>query len=260
MKCKRTATSLIATVSACHAFVSSKTSTRTPLVPVRVPGPWTSNSFVTPRLKSSIEGNDDSNEESSSQIIKWVEDLKEQLPKAPEDSMALSGDIGALFLYSYFDHFANHAYSKYIVLSHEAAVKEYGPNSVWLDHNALPAVLEPLHWSDLPCYSTALTHAGICSVLMVTTWLISGYINGAFLFENTVMCDARRSLVVTGRSWVMSCALMIGFAMIYNTVCGCPSSHSIALSLTRTDADFIFDSLSVLVTWRFVINSIFSRF
>lgn len=97
-------------------------------------------------------------------------------------------------------------------------------------------------------------------MLIVSTWLFSGYINGAFLFENTISCDARRSLVVTGKSWVMSCALMISFTMVVNALCGCPSTHSIALSLTRTDADFIFDSLSVLLSWRMVINWFFSRF
>ena len=34
-------------------------------------------------------------------------------------------------------------------------------------------------------------------MLIVSTWLFSGYVNGTFLFENTISCDTRRSLVVT---------------------------------------------------------------
>jgi len=204
---------------------------------------------------------DQINDDSKNSMNMWIEDMKEKLPKPPEDSMALTGDIGSLFLYSYIDHFANHAYLKYIKLEHLADVKEFGDHSVLLDRSLpLPAVLEPVHWSNLPCYSTSLNSAGICSVMMVTAWLISGYFNEAFLFENTVMCDSRRALVVAGRTWVLYCALLIGFVMVGNTLCGCPSTHPIALSLTRVDADFIFDSLTVLISWRFVINAIFSRF
>mmetsp|Transcript_18977 Transcript_18977/g.24659 ORF Transcript_18977/g.24659 Transcript_18977/m.24659 type:complete len:273 (-) Transcript_18977:233-1051(-) len=216
---------------------------------------------------SSIQQDNNEKENKNEQQIKSVfeweklkEEMREKLPKAPEDVLTMSGDIGSLFLYCYLDHFVNHAYTKFLKVSHVIDAEKFGAHSVWLDPTALPPILQPVHWSELPCYSKMMSEAGISSVLIVSSWLIAGYFTEAFCFENTISCDARRSLMVTGKTFLLACAFIVSSTMIGNSLCGCPSTHSLAFSLTKTDADLIFDSVTVLLTWRFVTNSIFSRF
>eukprot|EP00816_Leptocylindrus_hargravesii_P005443 CAMPEP_0196821062 /NCGR_PEP_ID=MMETSP1362-20130617/77635_1 /TAXON_ID=163516 /ORGANISM="Leptocylindrus danicus, Strain CCMP1856" /LENGTH=260 /DNA_ID=CAMNT_0042200125 /DNA_START=120 /DNA_END=899 /DNA_ORIENTATION=- len=209
-------------------------------------------------LKSSLEEDPSDNaanvNASKNENSKLLDALKEKikLPKSPEDGTVISGDVGAIFLYSYIDHFANNAYSKYLTLEHNMNAESYGAHAIWLDrtlnHGYLPPTLEPLVSGSTPCYSNMLHSPGICAVMMVSTWAVAGYFTGAFLFENTVMCDLRRAVVTTGKTWMVACALMLGIVVTGNAMCGCPL-HQGQFTLTKTDADYIFDSMSVLVTW-----------
>ena len=103
-------------------------------------------------------------------------------------------------------------------------------------------------------YSPSLSTAGLASVVMSTCWLFSGWINQAFLFQNTLDCNTARMLWITGKTWIMSCALMVGIALAGDAACDCLRTPSLG-GLTKADADYIFDSLTVLVTWRFMVSA-----
>jgi len=249
-----------AALSLTHGFAPSGA-----LAPKRANSVGNANKLHKLVLKSSLEEDPSDNVNvNSKNEHKLLDALKEKIkfPKSPEDGTVISGDVGAIFLYSYIDHFANHAYSKYLTLEHNMNAESFGAHAIWLDrtlnHGYLPPTLEPLVSGSTPCYSNMLASSGICAVIMVSTWALAGYFTGAFLFENTVMCDLRRALVTTGKTWVIACALMLGIVVTGNAMCGCPL-HQGQFTLTKTDAEYIFDSMSVLVSWRFVLNYIYSR-
>lgn len=211
--------------------------------------------------------------------------LKVLLPPPPEDQLSMLGDIGCLFLYSSIDHLVNRLYDKWLnspeiidtisasaaIQSASAASLEYSTNlikadltsksfPVWFDaYSSAPFGNIPLS-AALPIehhitYAPAIDSTGMASVLLCSSWLISGYFTGAFQFKNTLNCSLNRAIVVTGQTWIFSSLIMLGIALGSDSLIGSVDCLHKSVGLTKADADYIFDSLSVLLMWRFILSS-----
>ena len=217
---------------------------------------------------SSIPDDDDCISPNSKNWFKWLDKLRDLLPPLPEDPIALSGDIVALFVYSYLDHTVTEIYS-------EAASMDVGdlvtaavnPNSpplpVWFEPSHLN---EFGHWlvqstAETSPYAPAIAASGLAFVSIASCWILCGYFSGAFLLRNTLECDTSQAMVVTGKTWVFMAILMVGLALGSDALWGQldairPLSAPARGGLTKADADYIFDSLTVLAFWRFMFNSL----
>lgn len=233
---------------------------------------------------SSIRRRTNSNENKVKKLGSW---LSAKLPPPPEDQLSMIGDIGCLFLYSFLDHFVNKLYDKWMnsplvidFLSASAAIEsssaanlEYSSNlmdgglsmsslPVWFDtYSSAPFGTIPLR-SALPIehhitYAPAIEAAGMASVLMSCAWLCSGYFTGAFQYKNTMECSTNHALVVTAKTWIFSSLIMLGIAWFSDSAVGCVNCLHKSVGITKADADYIFDSLSVLLIWRYILSSFF---
>lgn len=218
---------------------------------------------------------------------KLASSLATKLPPPPEDQLSMIGDIGCLFLYSFLDHFVNKLYDKWMnspdtidflsasaaIESSSAASLEYSSNlisgglsssslPVWFDaYSSAPFGTIPLS-SALPLehhitYAPAIEAAGMASVLMCCSWLVSGYFTGAFRYKNTVECTTDHAILVTAKTWIFSSLIMLGIAWLSDSAVGCVNCLHKSVGITKADADYIFDSLSVLLTWRYILSSFF---
>jgi hypothetical protein len=228
-----------------------------------------------------------SNEQSTPK--KRVSFLATKLPPPPEDQLSMIGDISCLFLYSFLDHFVNKVYDKWMnspnvidflsasaaIESSSAASMEYSSNlisgsvsssslPVWFDlYSSAPFGNIPLS-SALPLehhitYAPAIEAAGMASVLMCCSWLLSGYFTGAFRFKNTIECSTNHAILVTAKTWIFSSLMMLGIAWFSDSAVGCVDCLHKTVGITKADADYIFDSLSVLLTWRYILSSFFGN-
>lgn len=228
-----------------------------------------------------------SNEEKSKTRKRVSSFLATKLPPPPEDQLSMIGDIGCLFLYSFLDHFVNKLYDKWMnspsnidflspsaaIESSSAASLEYSSNlisgslstsslPVWFDpYSSAPFGNIPLS-SALPLehhitYAPAIEATGMASVLLCCSWLLSGYFTGAFRFQNTVECTTDRAILVTAKTWIFSSLIMLGIAWFSDSAVGCVNCLHKSVGITKADADYIFDSLSVLLTWRYILSSFF---
>jgi len=210
-----------------------------------------------------------------------------KLPPPPEDQLSLAGDIGCLFLYSFLDHYVNKLYDKWMnspdtidLLSPAAAIESSSAASleftsslikadfvstslpVWFDpYSSAPFGNIPLI-SALPIehhitYAPAFETAGMASVLLCSAWMMSGYFTGAFQFKNTLECSPNKAIVVTAKTWVFTSLIMLALAWGSDSLIGNVDSLHKSVGITKADADFIFDSLSVLMMWRFILSSFF---
>ena len=191
----------------------------------------------------------------------------------PEDKFALVGDLSTLLVYSYADHMANYAYaasvaeSEALALSGDLAGLDGNMDislPVWFDHSNL-ASFGP-QWLahqqiEIP-YAPAIAASGLSFVLFSTVWILCGCFSGVFQTENTLECKTSRSLEVTGRTWVFASIVMVALALGSDALWGQLDEINALSSparggLTRADADYIFDSLTVLAFWRFLLNGLF---
>lgn len=193
-----------------------------------------------------------------------------RLPPPPEDQLTMSGDIASLFLYSFMDHSVNDMYvdamqsNDMTTASSIDPLNEFGASAhlpVWYDglHTMVQKdqLLSVLNIPNVN-YAPVLQTAGMASIVMTMCWLVSGWLVGAFLFQNTLECKTSHMLWVTGKTWLLTAALMVALALGSDAFVGAfPLSHQqVSLGgLTKADADYIFDSLTVLVTWRFMVSS-----
>lgn len=193
--------------------------------------------------------------------------FRDRLPPKPEDFIVLGGDIAVLYTYSFLDHVITS-----IAIS-ETKASVTAPDSllipVWSDvasHNFgqsfLSAVLTERQIAQIGDTAAAaaaidfqnihrapcLDSFGISTVLLVSCWLVSGYFNRAFSYQNTISCDPRHALLVASKTWIFSAAMMVGVAY-WSSNCFCPNTVA---GLTPTDTEFIFDTFTVLVMWRFM--------
>ena len=189
-----------------------------------------------------------------------MKELTKNLPPAPENFLVLGGDVAALFTYSFLDHSINSLYEA--TMAKETAEGIVGLHAAWMD--SLPAsfiiAIQNYHNHHITggSYAPALEYPGVSSVLFATCWLLSGYFHQAFSYDNTVRCSPAHAMLVTGRAWIFSCVAMLAIAFLSDT-CASDLQYQVG-GLTRADADYIFDSLAVIVTWRYMIATILGRY
>jgi len=195
----------------------------------------------------------------------FLEPIKEALPPLPEDPTALSGDVLALFVYSYLDHTIHDICAEAARMDigeYLTAVNSANAPSlpVWFD---VTHINEFGHWladsSSITSYAPVIASGGLAFVVMASCWILSGYFSGAFLMKNTLDCDGKNAMLVTGKTWVVMAVLMVGLALGSDALWGQldtirPLSDPARGGLTKADADYIFDSLSVLAFWRWMFN------
>lgn len=201
--------------------------------------------------------------------------IRDRLPPGPEDYIVLGGDIAALFTYSFLDKLV----ASTVITESQPSFTT--PDSllipVWSDiasHNfgqsflsavfteqqtaqignaaAAAAAMDVLNIHHAPC----LDSFGISSVLLVSCWLVSGYFNRAFSYQNTVSCEPRHALIVTSKTWIYSAVMVLGVSY-WSSNCFCPNTVA---GLTSADTDFIFDTFSVLAIWRFMAAAVLGGF
>lgn len=186
-------------------------------------------------------------------------DVKKYLPPPPEDQLAMSGDIIALFVYAFLDHFLNDLMASALASADSATAAAIDPETatqlamstaipVWNGVSVLPAL------GYVP-YAPAISTAGTSAVILVSSWLLTGWITGAFLYKNTLECSVQKAVAIVGRTWISATVITVGIALASDAWCDCATNPSLG-GLTKADADFIFGSLSVLAMWRFVLGSI----
>jgi hypothetical protein len=233
-------------------------------------------------LQMSSVGREPEDNKASDKIKSWIES---KLPAPPEDQLCMSGDIAAIFLYSYIDHTVNGMFNTMLnappevksgvgsaSLAIQTASSEFadvagvdlgssaGNLPVWFDTmNSAPFGTIPLT-SALPLehhitYAPAISTAGMSAVLLSSTWLICGYFTGVFQFRNTLECSTRRAISMTAWNWLFTCIVMAAIAYGSDYMVGCVDCLHKSVGLTKADADYIFDSLSVLLSWRFILSS-----
>jgi len=208
--------------------------------------------------------------DNSKKDLWWDRFLKP--PPKPEDQFIMTGDLLSLCVYGITDHFFCQTVSKMMVqqtlsdpahhLSRAAAstLENNGGNSamllqspVWLDMNSPYAnqVFESNLASQLVTqYSPLLEPMGQATCILVACWLLAGWYHEAFSFKNTLNCSTERALTVTGRTWLSTCAILFGLVMASQAACGCDHFYLIK----RGDLDYILDSSTVLVMWRFLAS------
>lgn len=193
----------------------------------------------------------------------WEVFLTKNLPPAPENFLVLGGDVAALFTYSFLDHYLNHISSS--ILAKEAAEAIVGIHAVWID--VMPpkfliavqqAAAAASSSSTIITYAPAFHHAGICSVLFASCWLLSGYFHHAFSYDNTIFCSPVRAVLLAGRTWIFTAGAMLAIAFL-SDIFASDLQYQVG-GITRADADYIFDSLAVIVSWRFMIATILGRY
>ena len=219
--------------------------------------------------------------------------FRSTLPPPPEDPIALSGDIVALFVYSYVDHTINEMYAQLSTKMDSTSISTESvelvdvasavitstlpttsaaaaaPATAGIQH-PLPVWFDTTHlqtfgsnWLaithiDTP-YAPAIASSGLAFVCIATSWLLCGYISGAFLHRNTIECNPSQAMIITFQTWMGTAVLMILLALGSDKLWSALDTIN-ALSpqarggLTKADADYIFDSLSVLAFWRFMLN------
>eukprot|EP00527_Entomoneis_sp_CCMP2396_P001538 CAMPEP_0198141942 /NCGR_PEP_ID=MMETSP1443-20131203/4859_1 /TAXON_ID=186043 /ORGANISM="Entomoneis sp., Strain CCMP2396" /LENGTH=269 /DNA_ID=CAMNT_0043804835 /DNA_START=408 /DNA_END=1217 /DNA_ORIENTATION=+ len=192
-------------------------------------------------------------------------------PPKPEDQFVMAGDLLSLCVYGISDHFFCQTVSKMMVaqtladpthhLSRAAAASTMASRGsdlflqapVWMDPNSpyMNQVLESNLSNQLVThYSPALEPMGQATVLLVASWLLAGWFHQAFSFKNTLNCTTERAILVTVRTWLTTCALLFAISLSSQAACGCDHFYLVA----KGDLDFVVDSSSVLIWWRFLAS------
>lgn len=212
--------------------------------------------------------------------------IHSKLPDPPEDQISMIGDISCLFLYSFLDHTVNRMYDQYLnspetvimksaisaIETSAAAQSELSLSFVANDNRgSLPVWFDPLSsapYGNVPLnsalpiehhitYAPAISSVGSASVLLCSIWMLCGYMTEAFHFKNTVECSRSQAILVTTKTWILTSIIMMMIAYASDILLGSIDSLHKITGLSRVDTDFILDSLSVLLVWRFILSSFF---
>lgn len=189
-----------------------------------------------------------------------------KLPPLPEDHFVLSGDVVVLFVYTYVDHIINAMFyeASRMDLSQlvTATLEQRMTLPVWFDPYQ---ITEHGHWLirntvENP-YSPATAASGLAFVSISFCWIVSGYFTQAFQMRNTLECDTSDALLATFRTWAFTTLMMVGLAwgsdyLWHQIDLIHPQSAAARGGMTNADADFIFDSLTVLAFWRMLYNTL----
>lgn len=191
------------------------------------------------------------------------------LPPNPEDKVVLTGDLLCLAVYGFFDHFICYDIAHFMMRNLDSPHKLFeaaasAPSSggvlpaanwgapVWLEHGnhyTLHVLQVTLQDRLVTSYSPVLEPVGLATCLLSTCWLLSGWWHRAFLFPNTVACTTTRAITITAQTWFTCTLIMLSVVSL---------THGIDNnSFTKGDLDFIFDSLTVLIAWRFTASYFF---
>jgi hypothetical protein len=131
-------------------------------------------------------------------------------------------------------------------------------------------------------YSPILQDTGMAAVFMTAAWLVAGYLHEAFSVRHTLDCPTEQTLIKTAQTWLTACTMLLavtaGTNYLMTTIPGAVGGGGGGLDyyissmeqgegvvdgfgmllqqlFTRGDLDYILDSLSVLVLWRFMMSS-----
>lgn len=213
--------------------------------------------------------------------------IRNALPPAPEDQFTMIGDIASLFLYGLINHVVNSALVKDVIdnsPSAEVAAKTLDPNGSYLVTGAVPVWVDTTIPSTttmesvdhimrlgiqdkmMPTYAPVLSTMGTACVSLAVCWLLAGYINQAFCFRNTLDCNTHHVVKVAGKTWILSSIFMLiltcssryilegslSYVDDYATASG--MLQMLLGTITFSDADFISNSLGVILTWRVMIS------
>ena len=96
----------------------------------------------------------------------------------------------------------------------------------------------------------------MAAVLFGTTWMVCGYFTGAFKYKNTLECSPSRAILVTALNWFCTCVIMLSIAYSSDLLIGEIDALHKSVGLTRADVDYILESLSALLVWRYTLNLI----
>ncbi|KAL7563950.1 hypothetical protein ACA910_017565 [Epithemia clementina (nom. ined.)] len=193
-------------------------------------------------------------------------------PPPPEDTFVMMGDLLSLCVYGITDHFFCQVVAQGMVrdtladplhhlsraaasqISHgDAALLIQAP--VWLDLQSpyTNHVLEVNLSNQLVNhYSPLLEPMGAATCLLVACWLLAGWFHQAFSLRNTLDCNTERALMVTVQTWLTTCALLFGLVLTSQQLCGCNVSSFFMVQ--KGDLDYVIDSASVLILWRFLAS------
>jgi len=231
------------------------------------------------RLYMSSLGREPKDKEAKQNLGSWI---TSKLPPAPEDQLTLSGDVAFIFFYSFINHMVSGMYDSAInspeITSARSALAAIESSSaasagitgydsslaslpVWFDPlNSAPFGIVPLS-AALPIekhimYAPALGTAGLSAVLFTSSWLLCGYFTGAFQFKNTLQCSTRHAINNAAKTVLFTSIVMVSLALESDYFVGCHCALHKSVGLTKADITFIFDTLSMLVLWRFMTSSI----
>lgn len=228
----------------------------------------------------------------SQQVWRWTHEWKSKLPPAPEAEFILIGDLVVLCLYAMTSHSLNNWIVSSVLESAtnvQEAVQTLDPTGdvvsslptpVWLEpaggghyHSALLEGVWKVQAQDslMDHYGPLFATTGTSWVALGTAWLASGWWLGAFLWKNSLDCDATRALLKTCQTWMgMLVLLGVGTLGINQVVAhfpllqahlGCPIcvlDHKMFL-WTKADTMFLIDSATVLFAWRYMVNSMMKQ-
>ena len=217
----------------------------------------------------------------------------------PQDSIVLSGDILALLVYTYLDHYMNslvlEARNTAITtasadvisntLLHSSPSSSISSSiSSLIATTATPSTTDSMV-SLVSSYAPAVSAPGMAFVILSSCWVWCGILSGAFQYSNTRDCDPTWAMIVTLRTWAGMALLVVLIAYLsdaavahhattlplldYGTYYSDELRHVVLQpyinghtgdasnprgGITRADADYVFDSLSVLAFWRLMYN------
>ena len=196
-------------------------------------------------------------------------------PPPPEDTFVMIGDLLSLCVYGISDHFFCQVVARMMVrqtladplhhLNGAAAAQVSNGGSAGMGGAVVNSLQAPV-WLDLQSpytdhilemnlsnqlvnqYSPLLEPMGAATCLLIACWLLAGWFHQAFSYRNTLDCSTERALMVTVQTWLTTCALLFGMVLLSQALCGCDSFYL----LKRGDLDYVVDSASVLIMWRFL--------
>jgi hypothetical protein len=220
----------------------------------------------------------------------------------PQDSIVLSGDILALLVYTYLDHYMNslvlEARNTAITTASADVILNtllHSPPSVSISSSisslitTTPSTTTDSMVSLVSSYAPAVAAPGMAFVILSSGWVGCGILSGAFQYSNTRDCDPTWAMIVTLRTWAGMALLVVLIAYLsdatvarnvfhpattlplldYGTYYSDELRHVVLQpyinehtgdasdprgGITRADADYVFDSLSVLAFWRLMYN------
>ena len=104
-------------------------------------------------------------------------------------------------------------------------------------------------------YSPLLEPMGQATTLLAGAWLLAGWFHRAFLYQNTLDCTTEKVLYVTARTWITTCLILFGLVVMTQAAM---DVENFATNFAKGDVDYIVDSLTVLMVWRFMASTLIS--